>query len=316
MSETNNNVFQDDGLKIYDFYNDFVFKWIFGQQANARFTICLLNALLDLRGESIIQKVTIMNPFNDRQVHNDKLSIVDVKVQDGAGHLYIVELQVLPDEYFIKRSLFYLTRLYGHQLKKGQSYGMLQPATAISLLGFDLFQESRRVQEIFSFRNQDNSVALVDTIQLHYIDLTKFHERQPLAPRSRFEKWLHVLKFGEIYGKITAELEDGLKSEEGITDMVNELKKINADAEKRELMEAREKSRTYLISQKESSFRAGKREGRAEGKAEGKVEGKVESKFEIAGNFYKLGRPLEEICTATGLGLDELKKYLATVNRP
>ncbi|GAB1354116.1 hypothetical protein MASR1M12_28540 [Erysipelotrichia bacterium] len=90
--------------------------------------------------------------------------------------------------------------------------------------------------------------------------------------------------------------------------MVNELKKINADAEKRQLMEAREKSRTYVISQKESSFRAGKREGRAEGK--------IESKFEIAGNFYKLGRPLEEICAATGLGLDELKKYLATVSQP
>ena len=86
--------------------------------------------------------------------------------------------------------------------------------------------------------------------------------------------------------------------------MVNELKKINADTEKRQLMEAREKSRTYVISQKESSFRAGKREG------------KIESKFEIAGNFYKLGRPLEEICAATGLGLDELKKYLATLSTP
>ena len=120
-------------------------------------------------------------------------------------------------------------------------------------------------------------------------------------------KWLHILKFGENYGKISAELDDGLKKEEGITDMVNELKKINADTKKRQLMEAREKSRTYVISQKESSFRAGKREGKAEGK--------VESKFEIAGNLYKIGRPLEEICNATGLGLDEFKKYLATLSR-
>ncbi len=127
---------------------------------------------------------------------------------------------------------------------------------------------------------------------------------------SRCFKWLHVLKFGEIYGKITTELEDGLKSEEGITDMVNELKKINADAEKRQLMEAREKSRTYVISQKESSFRAGKREGKLEGKEEGKIEGKEESKFEIAANLFKLGRPLEEISKDTGLSIEELKKLL------
>lgn len=315
MAETNVDFFHDDGLKIYDFYNDYVFKWIFGQQVNARFTICLLNALLDLRGERSIETVTIMNPFNERQLHDDKLSIVDVKVQDGAGCLYIVELQVLPDEYFIRRSIYYLTRLYGHQLKKGQSYGMLKPATAISLLGFDLFRDSKRVQEIFAFRNQDNSIELAETMRLYYIDLTRFDDRQPFALRTRFEKWLHVLKFGEIYGKIGSELDDGLKKEEGITDMVNELKKINADAEKRQLMEAREKSRTYVISQKESSFRAGKREGEAEGLARGKAEGKIESKFEIAGNFYKLGRPLEEICAATGLGLDELKKYLATLSR-
>ena len=311
MADTVADFSQNEGLKIYDFYNDYVFKWIFGQQVNARFTICLLNALLDLRGEHSIEAVTIMNPFNDRQLHDDKLSVVDVKVQDGAGSLYIVELQVLPDEYFIRRSIYYLARLYGHQLKKGQSYGMLKSATAISLLGFDLFRCSKRVQEIFAFRNQDNSIELTETMRLHYIDLTRFDCQQPFTLRTRFEKWLHVLKFGEIYGKMTAELEDGLKKEEGITDMVNELKKINADAEKRELMEAREKSRTYVISQKESSFRAGKREGRAEGK----LEGKIESKFEIAVNFYKLGRPLEEICAATGLALDELKKYLADVSK-
>ncbi len=312
MADTVADFSQNEGLKIYDFYNDYVFKWIFGQQVNARFTICLLNALLDLRGEHSIEAVTIMNPFNDRQLHDDKLSVVDVKVQDGAGSLYIVELQVLPDEYFIRRSIYYLARLYGHQLKKGQSYGMLKPATAISLLGFDLFRCSKRVQEIFAFRNQDNSIELTETMRLHYIDLTRFDCQQPFTLRTRFEKWLHVLKFGEIYGRMTAELEDGLKKEEGITDMVNELKKINADAEKRQLMEAREKSRTYVISQKESSFRAGKREGKAEGRAEGKIE----SKFEIAGNLHKLGRPLEEICTATGLALDELKKYLATLTRP
>ncbi|MDD3149033.1 MAG: PD-(D/E)XK nuclease family transposase [Candidatus Riflebacteria bacterium] len=64
MADTVADFSQNEGLKIYDFYNDYVFKWIFGQQVNARFTICLLNALLDLRGEHSIEAVTIMNPFN------------------------------------------------------------------------------------------------------------------------------------------------------------------------------------------------------------------------------------------------------------
>ncbi|HNX77671.1 MAG TPA: hypothetical protein PLM07_01365 [Candidatus Rifleibacterium sp.] len=35
-SETSANVSQDDGLKIYDFYNDFVFKWPFDLPGQAQ----------------------------------------------------------------------------------------------------------------------------------------------------------------------------------------------------------------------------------------------------------------------------------------
>ena len=89
--------------------------------------------------------------------------------------------------------------------------------------------------------------------------------------------------------------------------MVNKLKKIDFEEELRR-MEDREREAFDMAVIKGAAYR--------QGKAEGKLEGRLEGKLEIAGNFYKLGCPLEEICAATGLGIDELKKYLATLTRP
>lgn len=54
------------------------------------------------------------------------------------------------------------------------------------------------------------------------------------------------MKFGEAYGRMDADLAPELKLEEGVEMVIAELKKINADAEKRQLMEAREKSEIVM----------------------------------------------------------------------
>ncbi len=297
--------------RIYSFLNDFVFKWLFGQEKNAKFTICLLNALLHLERKRKIKEVTILNPFNEKEFKEEKLSVVDVKVQDHLGRIYIVELQVLRDRSFVQRSIYYLAKVYSRQLKSGQHYRNLQPVTAISILGFNLFKRSDKIQEIFNLINQEGTLKLDKTLELHYVDLTRFNKDKPRICRTRFEKWLHVLKFGHLYGKMEAELDEELKAEEGVSDMVSEFKKINADEEKRQLMEAREKSRDALKIIKGDSFTRGHKKGHQKGKIEGKIEGKVEGKIEVALKMHAAGRSIEEISDFTGLTPAELQKLFS-----
>ena len=101
-----------------------------------------------------------------------------------------------------------------------------------------------------------------------------------------------------------AELDEVLKMEEGVEDMVKDLKKINADAEKRQLMETREKTRTVLKSIKNDSYFRGHKKG--------KIEGKTEGMAEIIARLHKGGRSIEDIATMTGLSPEEIKKLLAT----
>jgi len=108
--------------------------------------------------------------------------------------------------------------------------------------------------------------------------------------------------FGELYGKMDAELDEALKTEEGVEDMVKDLKKINADAEKRQLMETREKTRTVLKLIKSDSYFRGHKKGRIEGKTEGMAE--------IIARLQKGGKSIEDIATMTGLRPEEIKKLL------
>ena len=118
---------------------------------------------------------------------------------------------------------------------------------------------------------------------------------------------LHVLKFGELYGRMDVELDEALKNEEGVADMVKDLKKINADAEKRQLMETREKTRTVLKLMKSDSYFRGHKKG----KIEGKIEGKAEGMAEIITRLHNGGRSIEDIATMTGLSPAEIKNLLA-----
>jgi len=59
---------------------------------------------------------------------------------------------------------------------------------------------------------------------------------------TRFEKWLYVLKFGEIYKDDSESLPAELKAEEEIVMAMERMREAEGDAVVRELMEARQKA--------------------------------------------------------------------------
>jgi hypothetical protein len=46
--------------------------------------------------------------------------------------------------------------------------------------------------------------------ELHFVEMTKFKIEKPHSLRTRFEKWLHVLKFGDILYSVDKELTEEL----------------------------------------------------------------------------------------------------------
>jgi predicted transposase/invertase (TIGR01784 family) len=117
---------------------DFVFKLLFGDTRNVDLLIHLLNSVLDL--EHPIVEVTILNPFNDKEFDDDKLSIVDIKARDSTGAGYIIEVQTTLPAGLRNRLAYYTSGLYYSQMREGGSYGELRPAISVCFLNDPLFK--------------------------------------------------------------------------------------------------------------------------------------------------------------------------------
>ncbi len=126
---------------------DCVFKTLLGSDDRRDLLVHFLNALLAEDLEAPVAEVDTLNPYNERETLDDKLTIVDVKARDTARRIFQVEIQLLVFPHDpAPRILYAWTDLYSKQLHSGQDYDALQPTYTIWILDQTLFVESCRVR--------------------------------------------------------------------------------------------------------------------------------------------------------------------------
>lgn len=69
---------------------------------------------------------------------DSKLGIVDVLVEDENGTQYDIEMQMAYDENIEKRLMYYWSRLYYRQIKKGEDYSQLKKVIMIVICSHEL----------------------------------------------------------------------------------------------------------------------------------------------------------------------------------
>jgi predicted transposase/invertase (TIGR01784 family) len=115
---------------------DCVFKTLFGSDDHRDLLIHFLNALLTDDLAAPITAVDILNPYNERETLDDKLTVVDVKARDPARRLFQVEIQLLVFANLAPRILYVWADLFSQQLQRGEDYRVLQPVYIPSARGF------------------------------------------------------------------------------------------------------------------------------------------------------------------------------------
>lgn len=171
---------------------DCVFKALLGAESNRVLLIHFLNAILGPALATPITEVELLNPYNEKEFLNDKLSIVDVKARDQHGGLHQVEIQLLTYPDLPARILYNWTDLYSGQLSEGEKYSLLRSTYSIWLLGEDLLPE--RAEWIHEFRLRDSrGRQLLDHGGIWLLELNKFHAD---TIQSEQDRWLKFFKDG------------------------------------------------------------------------------------------------------------------------
>ena len=177
---------------------DFAFKLAFANPKHSGPLIALLNAILDL--EVPIVDIELLNPFNEKDFQNAKLSILDIKARDASGTLFNIEMQLTTSEGLVKRMVFYSCTLYVGQLLESQNYPDLRAAYTICLLDDVLWREERESHHRFRFEDSRTGRVLEETIEVHFLELPKYNTNViELAKATAIESWVYLLRHAQDY---------------------------------------------------------------------------------------------------------------------
>ena len=171
---------------------DCVFKALLGSEENRNLLVHFLNAILADDLTAPIIEVEILNPYNDKEFLDDKLSVVDVKARDSSGRLYQIEIQLLSYRHLPARMVYTWCDIISQQLQSGQEYNLLKPDYSIWLLADNLLPGDDYAHE---YKLQDRlGRTLADLGGIHLLELKKFTAERIETEEQR---WLKFFKDGE-----------------------------------------------------------------------------------------------------------------------
>ena len=274
------------GKGLLDPKVDFVFKNIFGSEKHPEILISFLNAIL--KPMIPIVSVEIKGTEMTKQFIDDKYSRLDVKATTSNNEIINIEIQ-LKDEYnMIKRSLYYLSKMYEEQLGEGEDYSNLKRTICINILNFkylktENFHTGYRLKEIHTHEE------LTDVIEMHFIEIPKLPEEADVT--DMLVAWTEFLRDPE--SEKVRNLELSIKE---VREAKDELIRMSNNEEQRSLYEMRAK----IFKDKVSALNKARREGIDEGSNE--------RALKIARNLLETGMTEEQIAELAELGIEEIKR--------
>lgn len=272
---------------------DFAFKKIFASEHSKGILISFLNGIL-YAGDSVIQDLTILDPYQVPKILAIKSSYLDVKAKLSNGTWVIIEMQVLNVEGFEKRVLYNATKTYSAQLNKGDEYEVLNPVIALTITDFKMFDEIDWPISRFVLKEKESSIEYPSSdLELVFVELPKFKIALENL-ETLTDKWIYFLQNAKDLS-VVPETMGAVAEIRQAFDIANE-----AGLTKEEL-ELLERQLIYIQDQR-GAFTYATRVAREQGLKQGLEQGKRSVAQELLPMLDD-----ETISRATGLTVEEVR---------
>ena len=251
-------------------------------------------ALLRKNPENI-KKTTLLPTILQKDYEEDKQGILDVLVQLEDGTQIDMEMQVAYYEYWDARVLFYLSKVFAGQLKKGEAYDQLKKCIHVSILDFIQFEKDKSCYRTANFRDDLTGEMYSELMEIQVLGLKKLPEQ--VKGEEDIISWMRFLG-----GKTREEFKNMADLNKYIGIAYEELQKLSADELKRLDYESREKA----IRDHKSFIRGAIRQGLKQGLDQGEALGERKKLREITEKKLNRGMTAEEIA-------DDLEENIETI---
>ena len=185
----------------------------------------------------------------------------------------------------IKRSLYYLSKMYEEQLGAGEDYSKLNRTVCINILNFK-YLKTEKFHTGYRLKELETNEELTDVIEMHFIEIPKLPEESD--EKDMLSVWTEFLRNPESEKVRSLEM-----SIEEIREAKDELVRMSNDKEQREIYEMRAK----ILKDKVSALNEAERKGMEKGERNKAIE--------IAKNLLDVLND-ETISLKTGLTIEEI----------
>lgn len=279
-------------------------------------------AVLKNSGRKCLKSTALLKTFVER--FEDFKSAFPEPLFDGTmdfictleqGDHVLVEMQVIPQEYWDRRALAYVAALYSRQLIRGDSWKDIKKVIGINILGGgwsntphwkeDQYLRHYKLQE----QLQKNPPRYIDGIEILQYALAHVHPEDCGEQSER--DWIEFLTRAPFMSE--EEVAKKIKTEA----VLKAFDRIKVDNLPKQVKKAYDKEEAqfakyagYTAQQKEESFAKGKAEGLEKGKAEGLQEGLEKGQALLISKMLESGLDFSMIEKLTGLSPDEIAKLV------
>ncbi len=266
---------------------DVVFQVLFGEVGSERITKRFLESILEQKIDSIdLSKNQILR----REKVLDKLGILDVIATINGKEKCNIEMQLESETTIKERILYYWSRVYSRQIKKGNKYENLQKTIVILIADFKVegLEELEYITKWKIIEEKNRKLILTDKLELVIIELPKIIEDEA---RSELIDWLSFLENPK-----SERVKKKMKENEELNEAVNKLEEMSEDEYLERIADLREKKILDENSRLSESYN------------KGITEGKKGAKLEVAKKMLEKNIPIEIIVEITGLSEEEIIK--------
>ena len=282
---------------------DVVFHMIFGEQEHERITKKLIEDVIGEKVETIELEQT---PYLMGEQVEDKVGIVDIRAKINKKEPVDIEMQIADNKDIEKRILYYWSKIYSNELKKGSKYEELKRAIVIIFLDYEIEKlKGLPAHTKWQIINTENrKIVLTEDLEIHIIEITNMTISEDI------KKWILFLEDpgGEEMRKMA-------EKEPIIKEAIETLEEISSDEAKIRIAELREKyirdRAAELDTAEEKGIKKGIKQGTKRGMEQGMKKGIKEGikneKIEMAKKLKAIGITTEEIKEVTGLTREEIE---------
>ncbi len=198
--------------------NDIDFKYLFSKEEILK---DFVNSFLEYN--KINKRVTIKSITPQKWIqsekHFQKQYYGDIVMVLDEDEIISLEMYKEFNQVKFKKSLSYISRLYGNQLEMGQNYESLKKVCGISLIE-GKYQNNQLINKYIFGKNEVKKIIDCEELELYVVNLEKIDKNNKESynenEEQRFIKWLRLIKARSIeemkeIGKDDKKMEEAIR---------------------------------------------------------------------------------------------------------